>query len=1047
VPAFDLDRHAVVEASAGTGKTHTLEGLVRDLLRSGKARLDQILLVTFTEKATGELKGRLRESLEKARDRADGGELFQAALDQFDQAPIYTIHGFCQHVLQEYAFEHGQDFRPQLVDDGALLRRCLREIQRSHWPREYGDRLRTVLEAAGYTEKGGENWERLVLNVARRYRPAFSNRLLPEPEEELPEGLPQEELRPRFLARTVRRLQEQMVRYKRDRGLRSYDDMLVQMLEGLDPAVNPAADRLIDRLRRRFRYAVVDEFQDTDPVQWRIFKRIFVDGGNARLFIVGDPKQAIFSFRGADLPTYTNAVQEMTVGHGAATAPLKTNWRSAPELLTPLNRLFQESGWFAAGNISYQEVEPPGEDDQRNKIVRDDTERAALTLVDFTKVKRLTEARRRNAAFVAGEIGRLLGAASSGPLLEVVLKSGPPRPLEAGDIGVLVFKRAETWPLIKVFRAARIPFSCYKQAGLWQTDEVNHLDFVLRALARPEDRPAFHRALLTRFFGATPEDLVRCEDLASAHRSRRLFQQWLGLAERRAWSSLFASLLEDTGVVLREAGDVEEGERRLANFRHIIGFLEQEAYERNLDLLGILDLLNERRSVAGDENDIQPIETERSKVRIMTVHASKGLEFPVVFLAGGFTSGTANDYLTYHEGTEMIVDLRKEESARDRGRQERDQEERRLLYVALTRAMFKLYVPLAASTHGGRGPLVTILQPAVDQAQVEDLESRFVGTVTPKEKVSRADGTYQTRAIRSGSPLPVPAELFPQLDPDLKRRRIQVRSFSSLHRARATRLGEEASFVERPPRADDDVPGALDVPDPLRGPVFGDMVHNVLEGLDFASVGQASRPADLLRDGTPFRKLVDEQVKGSALKLRSRVRGEALEDACRTQIADLVWNALRTPLTAAGGPLWMIPAQDHVQEIEFHFPESSGEVPPAEVHREEGFLTGFMDMVFRKNGRFFLVDWKTNWLDTYDAEALERCMHDSDYFRQYRLYLQALQRWLEKAQGEEFDFTRDFGGVYYLFLRGMNARDETNGVYFRRSCSEDLLLESVLAGA
>jgi len=1055
VPKFDLDSHGIVQASAGTGKTFTLEALVRDLIESGKAGLEEILLVTFTEKATGELKGRLRESLEKARDTAPAGStIFQTALDQFDQAPIYTIHGFCQHILQEYAFEHGQDFRAELVDDNTLLRRCLREIQRSHWPREHGKNLRSLLEQAGYQEKGGASWEKLVLNVARRYRPAFGNRLLPGPEEELQDGLPQEEFRARFIARTVRQVQEHLVRYKRDRGLRSFDDMLVQMHNGLDPDINGGAPQLIDRLRRRFRYAIVDEFQDTDPLQWRIFKRIFVDGGNARLFIVGDPKQAIFSFRGADLPTYLSAVTELTDRHGAATSPLDINWRTAPDLLHSLNRLFQESGWFAAGGIAYTCVDPPTEELQRNKIIQDDTGRSALTLVDFSSAKRLTEARRRNAGFVAAEIQRLLGLADSAPLLQVAFKGQQPRPLQAGDIGVLVFKHSDTWHLIKAFHRAAIPFSYYKQGGLWQSDEVSHLDFVLRALARPEDRPAFHRALLTHFFCATPEGLVRCDELPSSHRARKLFRQWLSLAERGSWSSLFRSLLEDTGLVLREARDVEEGERRLANFRHIIGFLEQAAYERNLDLLGILDLLEERRRSSGDEAGLQPIETERSKVRIMTVHASKGLEFPVVFLAGGFTIGTASDYLAYHEGADVVLDLRKDESATDKARMERDQEDRRLLYVALTRAMFKLYVPLVTSTHGSRGPLVTVLQPAIDQSQVEDLGRPYAETIIPNEKIIRhVDETIlaipppDASCVGYGAaPLPVPAELFPRLDPDLKHRRINIRSFSSLHRARAARQSEEASYVERPPRADDDVAGALDVPDPLRGPVFGDMVHNVLEGLDFASVGKASALGDLLQDGSPFRRLVDEEVKRSVLKLHSRIRGQALEEACRKQIAELVWNALRTPLAEAGGPLWMIPAQDRVQEIEFHFPDDYGEEPPAEVRREEGFLTGFMDMVFRKAGRFFLLDWKTNWLDAYDAEGVSRCMIESDYVRQYRLYLQALERWLRRVHGREFDFQRDFGGVYYLFLRGMNGRDETSGVFFCRPKAEDLLLESVLAG-
>jgi exodeoxyribonuclease V beta subunit len=295
--------------------------------------------------------------------------------------------------------------------------------------------------------------------------------------------------------------------------------------------------------------------------------------------------------------------------------------------------------------------------------------------------------------------------------------------------------------------------------------------------------------------------------------------------------------------------------------------------------------------------------------------------------------------------------------------------------------------------------------------------------------------------------------LFPRLDGDLHRRRIFIRSFSSLHRQNQP-PPEEASYVERPPRKDDDVTDSLAIAEPLRGPVFGDMVHAVLEALDFASIGKAADPDMLIQPGTPFRKSVDEQLALNLMKLQTRVSGPQVEEACRRQIARLVWNTLRTPLPEVG-PLRQIPPQDRLHEVEFHFPESieaSGgvdprrlEPEPPEVRAQEGFLTGFMDLVFRKNGRYYLVDWKTNLLESYAPVDIALAMKDCDYVRQYRLYLQALARWLG-GQGD-FDFTRDFGGVFYLFLRGMNGQDASSGVFFHKPAAEDLRLEVVLAGA
>src|SRR5260370_2456131 len=327
-------------------------------------------------------------------------------------------------------------------------------------------------------------------------------------------------------------MQDHLAEIKRERGLRSYEDMLALMDQGLDPERNQGAEVLLKKLRDRFRYAIVDEFQDTDPLQWRIFRRIFVAGGQARLFLVGDPKQAIFGFRGADLPTYLHAVTVLTREHEAAFYPLTTNWRSCPELLHALNHLFQDGNWFPGEDICYRPVQAPPENEQPNKLISDESGLAALSLVDLTSSDKLVEARKQCARFIAGEIRRLLGDGEKSPV-EMSIKGQGRRFLDAGDIAVLIFKHNEAKPLLRALAKEGIPYSYYKQRGLWRSEEAVHLTYLLRALARPDNYQEFHKALMTRFFGLAPQELACAADLPPRHPARQLFLEWTIPAPQR----------------------------------------------------------------------------------------------------------------------------------------------------------------------------------------------------------------------------------------------------------------------------------------------------------------------------------------------------------------------------------------------------------------------------------------------------------------------------------------------------------------------------------
>jgi exodeoxyribonuclease V beta subunit len=1180
VKSLNLHRHAVIEASAGTGKTYTLEQLVLRLLTEEGAQLEQILLVTYTEKATGELKTRLRSRLEQARDKHP--EIIQAALDTFDQANISTIHGFCQRVLQEYAFENRQDFRPQLVNDGELLQGCLRELQRRQWRQEYGRRLPMVLELAGYAAPGaGPKWEHLVGQLAMSFRPGCGHELRPRAEQdwlaaldrletdlqttipklrnwsgpvrlerieehpwnlgfaaltyrpdsrelrrtcvllpllrwlghpatdtaplamfrrllaecesppfarsgfealtdlstkanaELPACCPRlietvrelERLREacgslalteKLTVNTVRQIQEQLAITKQDRGQQSFEDMLTRLHSALH-ADNRRAAALTAILRERFRWAIVDEFQDTDPIQWGIFKKLFVESDAHRLYVVGDPKQAIFGFRGADYATFVQARDHLVKNCAADRRSLDVNWRSSPHLLAALNRLFGQGGWFTPTGIDYTEVSAPPEQDQRNRIVQDKTNpsRAALNLVDLTHCARLADARRDMARFITDEIGRLLSGENGESAIKIAAK-GKEQWLKADNICILVAnRRRDAAPIIEALREAGIPYTFYKQPGLWQAPEVVHLEYVLRALARPEETSGFNKALLTRFYRIRPEDLASCEELPYNHAARELFSRWRELAEQRRWAELFGSLLEDTGVLFVDP-EAPEAERSLANYRHIFLTLQQAAYAKDLDLFGLLDVLRElRRQVGNDETDLQPMETDQPKVKILTIHAAKGLEYPVVFLAGGFTKGQTSPWTSYHyppdqSDQHVVFNLCPDNEAIRLAAKERNAEERRLYYVALTRAMFKLYVPMLGEDRDfGKwgGPIWTILAPAIGKAKLADEESELVGTV--KTTSGRGPIRLMVPPVeRSAKPQAAPiqvGELFPVLDADIPQRRLAIRSFSSLHRE----LGATVpTYFDAVLRADDDSPDALEEEALLRGPVFGSITHAVLENLDFAAVLSANGPESLLTPGTQPRELIDSQLQLHLAEFPVRGDEEELANACRLTIARLIFNTLHTPLVGLGGPLAAIPASDRLHELEFDFPEADLthlKTPPPELRRQEGFFTGIMDLVVRKGSKFFLIDWKTNHLPgSYTPAELRQSMDDCDYHRQYRLYLQALARWLKRVHGKSPDPARDFGGVYYLYLRGMNGQDESSGVFCHKPTRDDLRLERVL---
>ena len=1167
---IDLTRHALIEASAGTGKTYTLENLVvRLLMERPDLFLENILMVTFTEKATSELKIRIREKLERelalrGTDPAVARKL-QEALDTFDAAAIHTIHGFCHTLLTDFAFENGNLFQNEVVDDGPVHDALVREQMRSVWPEAYGKDLPEMLRMAGFGDRK-DRFLSLVTDLARRsYRPGIGDRLVPDPGEktvgqirsdiaarvmelrglmEMPPGFsrgfqrlhinarsrsslmakivepleaalsrtdeergsvpalrewlegartvrsagrqgipcllpetwlkkgPNPEACPQLeavvealegLAETldemahfltvdaVRRLRSDAARVKRQNGWISYDDMLARVDAALSGDAGPA---LIRTLRSRYKIAFVDEFQDTDPVQWRIFRRLFLDpaAGQADhlLFLIGDPKQAIYSFRGADVHAYLearHAMERLWKTGGAHLYSLAVNWRSEPELVGSFNRLFGAGPWFPsqrkAGpfDIGYEEARSPLASDLPESVAADGSRRRPLNLVDLRGSASHRAAKADLARFVAGEIRYLI--ADGG--IRLRMKNGERRPLDAGDVCVLVRSRSDAVMLEPEFAERGISYAFYKKPGLFFSDEALYLGLVFHAVLDPGNLAHVKTALLTPFFAFGPADLRGIGDLPAAHPLRQVLFRWHDLARNRRWGALFQSLMEDSGLLFRQSV-LRDWDRQYANYRQIFEHLEAMAYRKNLDfraLSALLEGYRTQRLGAADDADIHQIETEERKVQIMTMHVSKGLQFPVVFIAGGLTQRFADDCHRFHRfdpdrpdaGSRKVIDLTRRCDP-ERHRQEKIDEDKRLYYVALTRAQCKLYVPFfpAAGGQSWIGPVCRFVSESVASAFPPDIRTPGVGWLP-------ADA-WQGRAADAGLPAAHAQERIgpdahsPMLPdtPDFRTRRILLESFSSLH-ARGRRGAPAApAFQVAPYEAKEDdegrgfspegtslsVPAADEIPG---GPDVGSMFHDIFETIDFAAVA-----------GDPERF---GEIPEAAECIGSAMDAYRVDRQWQPRICTMIADVLTAPVGAAGDPFVVggLGPEDRIHEVAFFYPvhlPGRGETTVAGCRVRGGaggFVRGFVDLVFRHGGRYFIADWKSNRLDAgYGPDALEACMNDAGYHLQYKLYTVAMLRWLKTALGDRFDPARHFGGVFYFFIRGMGLGNGS-GIY------------------
>ena len=847
-----------------------------------------------------------------------------------------------------------------------------------------------------------------------------------------------------FLAHAAAWIRQRFEAAKREHAELDFGDLV----SGLRAALEGAAGRdLAETIRAQYPVALIDEFQDTDPAQYAVFDAVYdveMTPADRGLFLIGDPKQAIYGFRGADIHSYLAARRATTGRHYT----LPKNYRATEAAVSAVNRLFGHAAGHARGAFLFRQagddpvpfhaVEARGRGEQ---LRRDGVPVPALTLWHRRPSEAVAMGPYRDEAAEAGAtaITDLLLAGRSGEAA-FHAEDGTARGVEPADIAVLVRDRQEAEAIRGALHARGVA-SVYLslQDSVWASDEAGDLHLWLRACAEPESESAVRAALATPTLGRSLDELERLTRDESAWEAVVLrFHHYRRIWRRQGVLPLLRRLLHDEGVPARLLAE-DGGERRLTNLLHLGELLQQAAAGLDGEHALLRHLAAERETGGSGDDGILRLESDAERVRVVTIHKAKGLEYPLVFLpfASGFKPVDRSKAPLRYRNDEgrWVIDPAPDDEAVARADDERLAEDLRLFYVALTRARHATWVGLAPVKRGRKkdndlhrtapGYLLTggsALDAGDLPQRLHDLageEAALAVAPFPAPDRQRLPASEETAAPgEARRPTRSPAE------------RWWIASYSALalgHGESSHRTPETATADLVDEMADEaPAPGAsggglLDFP---RGPEPGTFLHGLLEWA--AGEGLATVAAD------PDRL-------ASTVAERCRRRGWADHAPA---VTDWLQRLLTEPLAlSSGAPVRLADLGQYQPELEFWLGVHdlpAGELdaavraatlggeerPPVGPAHLNGLLKGFIDLVFEHEGRYWVADYKSNFLGprpaAYAPDHLRQAVLERRYELQYTLYTLALHRQL-KARLPDYDYDRHMGGAVYLFLRGLDA--------------------------
>jgi len=1157
----------LIEASAGTGKTHTIIELFIRLILEKELTVDQILVVTYTEAATKELRDRIRTKLRDkkvelskediAPENKKNISLLQNALINFDEAAIFTIHGFCFRILKEQAYESSSLFDTELITDQDHL---LQETIDDFWRKNFYN-LSPVFAAyalqANYSSEGfrklfsgqlqspllkiipddtepeintaeapfnlayneaTDSWnqtkdeiEKILISTDSLKQNIYKKESIPKwvaefdnlfssespsiifPEKlikltpsELEKGTKKGETPPEhtffclcenliekskaltaFFDRRLLSLKKDLLKNagtalkqkKAHHNVLYFDDLLLNVYTVLDSS---EGSYFAGKIRKKYKAALIDEFQDTDPVQYKIFSKLF----DTALFLIGDPKQAIYSFRNADLFAYLEAAKK-----AGEPFTLDKNWRSEPGLIQAVNSLFSaHQNPFLYSGIDFKKVGPSDEKKDTFKINNVSEPPFQLWFVPTDKEpgsqSKITKPRLQQdiSDGVAAEISRLLTLAESG---KACIND---KPICPNDITILIRKHIQAAPIQESLKKYSIPSILHSTGNVFNTPEAQQVIYLLEAAANSRDERAVKAALATDILGIKAKQLFNSDRNAAFLETEMAdFQRYHDLWDSLGFIQMFQQLLIDKKVKPRLIS-LTEGERKLTNILHLAELIHNHLTQENLGMTATVKWFLEqvRTEINKQDEEQLRLETDKNAVKVVTIHKSKGLEYPIVFCpflwdGQGKTESTtavfhdSNKALTLDLGSDNIEENIKLSAQEDLS------ESMRLLYVALTRAKNRCYLVWGGFKAAGTSPLAYLFHNRNCTGPEEAVRTtKNLFNSLGNNDIFKVLKSYEDHSEKTIQISPLPSDSYNKKAYSISEkklglscltfdkqvyREISFTSFSSIisgrhHESDLTEADEFYHNTVEESASDD-----LSIFNFPAGAVPGTMLHEVLEHLDFTETSASN---------------IDKPVRDKLLHYN-------FEDKWVPIVRKMIQNLLETPLDPKDKDLCLsqIKKSDRLNELGFYFPiknlskqtlgslfSKTGQTPALAGFEDEieklkfsplnGFIKGFIDLIFTYKGKFYIVDWKSNLLgkdiNNYGADNLVPIMQKDYYILQYHLYTLALHKYL-KNRLASYDYEKHFGGIFYIFLRGIDKTKGPDYGIFRDRPEKNLILE------
>ncbi len=1211
---MDLDNDTLItfiEASAGTGKTYSLAMLYIRMILEKRYDIQEILAVTFTNAAVDELKTRVRKFLNIAleiiqdwskidgdvsyfdkkcsddcEEKKDIYEFILKALDNnthngkmlrqaqhdsnsntnsllilslllkkakntLDQAHIFTIHGFCLKILDDFSFSSLSNFDNELVNsDAELILDASEKYYKNHID-TLPDNLFSFIMAEKFSvdtintfakdnfNKAGieiiidevdnskesrnssiENkWKEVQnewtksesdiksiitdLKDFKRNKDNFKIDILPDLFSQIDECIKNDQilLNPinklstnnindqmkknkeapehkffilcqelaDLLLRQIPYLKKQSFYYIKNEikkkkeilNVRSFNDLIEDLhftLMGTESSNNSKKNTaFIINIQNRYKVAFIDEFQDTDQKQWEIFKKIFIQGKKS-IYLIGDPKQAIYSFRGADIYTYFNAKNTS----GANILNLQTNFRSSANFMKAVNKIFIQENSFISNQISYNDIKSGFEESDKKLLKLNNNNNTPSVVKPIVIWEYEGEKNLNNEKIIEKNItNEIISLLTEN--YEIDDKKVTPK-----DIAILTRSHKQSAAIKDMLQKNKIPAVISKSGSIFHSDEAKAVYNFLYAVSLISDSRFINNFLISRLTNYTENDIY---EMTEIEKNTHLinFKNYNKLWNEKGVMWVLNAMSNDYDLIQKLLQN--KNERYLTNFRHISEVLHKEEKTENSNPLKLLNFFAEKVSSSDDEENEEyeiRLETDEMAVKILTIHKSKGLEFPIVFspyfssnIPGNKTFSSGNYY--YHDDNNNIINdlsLLSIEEKKEKVVKELKEENMRVFYVAVTRASSRFYTYLPSKID--KNPVALLLETLKSKKDTNNLfDFKQIDNIEYKDFIKYNFSSFDSKIEYKDQK---------QLPRILTGTTVSSYTGISSHKSLS-------NFIEDQKRLNSEIlkrENRVIVPEYSiinfkKGATVGIALHEIMEKIDYTTfVLEKNKNRLKLK----VEKILDIYKILPVNNNNNNINNEANDYRVRwiDSIANCVSNILRTNLTNSAGEsfsLSNIKNSSRITEFQFYLKNNKLNKSILETiisekislnektfnsnNNEEnneinGWLNGFIDLVFEQNNKYYILDWKSNYLGPdlmdYNTKNIAKNMSESNYHLQYYLYIIALNKYLENKLGKDnYNYEENFGGVYYIYFRGfdniqnMLDRSDNNmnsGIYFNK---------------